>query len=61
MIVSIVDQGGARRRTNATAASVEVLASTSTIVTPLRSAATPPTWSVAERFPSRATIALTTV
>ena len=61
MIVSIVDHGGARRRTKATAATVEVLLSTSTIVMPVRSAAIPPTRRVAERSPSRATIALTTV
>ena len=61
MIVSIVDQKGARRRMKATAARVELDARTRTIVSPVRSAATPPTRSVAERSPSRATAALVIV
>jgi hypothetical protein len=38
MIVSIVDQAGARRRTNATAATVELLVRTRKIVRPTISA-----------------------
>ena len=61
MIVSIVDQGGARSNTNATAAGVEPLTRTRTMESPVSSAAIPPTFNVAARSPSRATIALTTV